>query len=252
MLRIPRRPDLGEQIAKERRILRLVNGYLSVQVPDWKIATDKLVAYPLLDGAPALTYNAETFEVHWQMDKESPNYTPSLALVLAQLHNIPEQEVARNGLKIVAPENLRAEIADRLHIVKSELGIGAERENRYRKWLDNDALWPDFAKFIHGDLYAGHVLTHINGQVCGIIDWSTAHVGDIAQDFAGHLTVFGEESLKTLIAEYQRQGGKIWDKLFEQAIERAAAAPLAYGFFAVETQDDAHISAAKAQLGAER
>ena len=43
----------------------------------------------------------------------------------------------------------------------------------------------------------------------------------------------------------------IKDKLFEQAIERAAAAPLAYGYFALETQDEIHLSAAKLQLGVE-
>ena len=84
-----------------------------------------------------------------------------------------------------------------------------------------------------------------NGQVSGIIDWSTAQISDIAMDFSGHVTVFGEESLKTLISEYQKQGGDTWDKLFEQTIERAAATPLAYGQFAIETKDDRHIEGAK-------
>lgn len=251
ILRIPRRHNLGNQIAKEKCILQLVSKYLSIQVPDWKIATPKLVAYPLLDGKPALTYDAQTYEVTWNMDKDSPHYIPSLAKALVQLHNIPEEQVAVNGLKIVKPESLRSEIADRLQIVKSELGISYELETRYQKWLDNDALWPHFTRFIHGDLYAGHVLTSQNGCVSGIIDWSTAHVGDIAQDFSGHATVFGEESLKALIAEYIKQGGKVWDNLFDQTIERAAAAPLAYGFFAIETQDETHIIGAKAQLGVE-
>ncbi|GIU32815.1 hypothetical protein TUM3792_45520 [Shewanella sp. MBTL60-007] len=62
---------------------------------------------------------------------------------------------------------------------------------------------------------------------------------------------FGEESLKNLIAAYEKQGGEVWDKLFEQAVERAAAAPLAYGYFALETQDEIHLSSAKLQLGVE-
>ncbi|HEY8401229.1 MAG TPA: phosphotransferase, partial [Cytophagaceae bacterium] len=139
--------------------------------------------------------------------------------------------------------------ANRLQTVKSELGISNELETRYNKWLDNDKLWPDFTRFIHGDLYAGHIMATKEGIVSGIIDWSTAHINDISQDFSGHVTVFGEESLKHLINEYQKQGGKVWDKLFEQTIERAAAAPLAYGSFAIETQDETHIHAAKAQLG---
>ena len=251
LLRLPRRSDLGTQIETEKRILKLVQKYLSVQVPDWKIATPELIAYPLLDGNPALTFDAQTYEVTWNMEQDSPLYTPSLARILVELHRIPEQEVIANELKVVKPENLRTEIQDRLQLVKSELGISTALENRYRKWLDNDSLWPDFTRFIHGDLYAGHVLTSKAGNVSGIIDWSTAQVSDIAQDFSGHAAIFGEESLKVLIAEYEKQGGKIWDTLFEQTLERAAAAPLAYGFFAVETQDEVHIKGAKAQLGVE-
>ncbi len=249
LLRIPRRPNLGEQIAQEKRILRLVGNHLHVQVPDWQIATEELVVYPLLDGKPALTYDAETYEVYWNMDKDSPHYIPSLAKVLVQIHAIPKEEVVRNELKVATPESLRTEVSERLQLVKSELGMKNELESRYKKWLDNDTLWPNFTKFIHGDLYAGHVLTQADGQVCGVIDWSTAQIGDIAQDFSGHVTVFGEESLKALISEYEKQGGEIWDNLFDQAVERAAAAPLAYGFFALETQDEGHIKAAKGQLG---
>lgn len=249
LLRIPRRDDLGEQIEKEKRILQLAKKHLSVQVPDWQIATPKLVAYPLLKHRPALTFDAATYEVSWHMDQGSPNYVPSLAKALAELHSIPEEEVIENDLKILKPVELRPEIADRLQLVKSELGIGEELEIRYRKWLDNDVFWPDFTCFIHGDLYAGHILTSNDGVVSGIIDWSTGQISDPAMDFSGHMTVFGEESLKLLITEYEKQGGKVWDKLFEQAIERSAAAPLAYGFFAVETQDEAHIAGARAQLG---
>lgn len=249
LLRIPRRENLGEQIATEKRILDLVSKHLSVEVPNWKIATEKLVAYPLLNGKPALTFDAKTYEVTWNIDKDSPNYVSSLANVLVQLHSIPESQAVQNNLKVMKPSDLRNEIADRLLLVKSELGISKELENRYQKWLDKDSLWPNFTRFIHGDLYAGHVITNGKGHVTGLIDWSTAQVSDTSQDFSGHVSIFGEESLKKLIFEYQKQGGQVWDNLFEQTIERAAAAPLAYGFFAIETQDENHIIGAKAQLG---
>lgn len=249
LLRIPRRNDMGEQIEKEKRILELVKKHLSVEVPDWQISSPELVAYPMLKYNPVLTFNAETYEVSWHMDKDSPKYITSLAKTLVEIHSIPEIEVWGNDLKIMKSSNLRPEIATHLQLVKSEIGISEQLETRYRKWLDNDALWADFTQFIHGDLYAGHVLASKEGIVSGIIDWSTAHIGDPAIDFSGHATVFGEESLKVLIMEYEKQGGKVWDKLYEQTLERAAAAPLAYGFFALETQDESHIAGAKVQLG---
>lgn len=249
VLRIPRRSNLRDQIATEKRILQLVSNSLSVQVPQWSIANEELVAYRLLNGKPALTFNAETYEVFWNIDKNSFRYIQSLAKVLVNLHSIPYENVVQNNLKVLTPTEVRNEIAERLYAVKTELGISKELENKYLTWIDNDLLWPNFTKFIHGDLYAGHVLTHPNGEVCGIIDWSTAQISDIAQDFSGHVAVFGEQSLKLLINEYQAQGGTVWDKIFEQSVERAAAAPLAYGYFALETKDDAHLEAAKIQLG---
>lgn len=249
VLRIPRRSNLGNQIANEKRILQLVSKFLSVQVPQWSIANDEVVAYRLLKGKPALTFNAETYEVFWNIDKNSFQYIQSLAKTLVMLHSIPQEDVVQSKLKVLTPDQVRNEVSEQLYMVKSELGISSELEKRYRNWIDNDGLWPNFTKFIHGDLYAGHVLTLPNGEVCGIIDWSTARISDIAQDFSGHVTVFGEESLKLLINEYQKQGGTVWEKLFEQSIERAAAAPLAYGYFAIETKDKTHLSAAKIQLG---
>ncbi|ENK7566457.1 macrolide 2'-phosphotransferase Mph(E), partial [Acinetobacter baumannii] len=38
-------------------------------------------------------------------------------------------------------------------------------------------------------------------------------------------------------------------KLYEQTLERAAASPLMYGLFALETQNESLIVGAKAQLG---
>ena len=248
LLRIPRRDDMGEQIEKEKCILDFVKNRLSVGVPDWKIASPELVAYPLLADKPVLTFDENTYELSWNIDKSNSKYVSSLAKILVEIHSIPEIEVRENHLKITNPSDLRGEIANHLQVVKSEIGISEALETRYKRWLDNDTLWPNYTQFIHGDLYAGHVLTSRDGIVSGIIDWSTAHVGDPTVDFSGHATVFGEESLRLLIMEYEKQGGKTWDKFYEQALERATAAPLAYGFFALETNDENHIIAAKAQL----
>src|SRR5690606_41134334 len=122
------------------------------------------------------------------MDANSRNYVPSLAKGSGELPGIPVDDVLENGSTVMNSADLRPEIAARLQLVKSELGISAELENRYQKWLDNDVLWPDFTAFIHGDLYAGHVMADPEGVVSGIIDWSTGHVSDPSQDFSGHMT----------------------------------------------------------------
>lgn len=204
VLRIPRRADLGRQIMQENKIINLAKKYLSVAVPDWKIANPEMVAYPLLKHKPVITYDAKTFEVTWNMDKNNPVFVPSLAKLLVALHGIPTQETAELGIKSLTSDMLRLEILERIKLVKSELGIGSDLENRWRHWLDNDQLWPEFTCFIHGDLYAGHILAANNGEISGVIDWSEGQVGDPTMDFSGHMAVFGEESLKELIKAYEK------------------------------------------------
>lgn len=249
LLRIPRQNDMWKQIEKEKKILELIKKHLIVEVPDWKIVSPKLIAYPLLKNKPALTIDPKNHDITWNINKNATTYITSLAKTLIEIHTIPETEVIENNLKVMHHSELRLEIATQLQVVKSEIGICNKLEIRYKKWLDNDTLWPNYTHFIHGDLYAGHVLVSSVGSVSGIIDWSTAHIGDPSIDFSGHMTVFGEESLKKLITEYQKQGGEIWDKLYEQSIERAAAAALAYGYFAIQVQNLNHITGAKVQLG---
>jgi len=248
VIRIPRRNDLVEQIETEKRILGLAGKHLSIAVPDWKIASSSLIAYPLLENNPVVTFDAETYDVHWNIDHQDSIFIPSLASVLVDLHRIPEQEAKALGLKVCTPGMLREEVLNNVEIVKSELGIGKALENRWRSWLDNDRLWPEFTTFIHGDLYAGHILAAKNGEISGIIDWSEGQIGDPSMDFSGHIAVFGEESLKELISIYEKLGGKVWNHMLEQTVERHAAAPLAYAMFAINTNSNEHIEAAKAQL----
>lgn len=251
VLRVPRRDNLAEQIEKEKRILNLAKKHVSVAVPDWQVTSAALVAYPLLEDKPVITFDAETYEVTWNIDQNEPRFDRSLASVLVALHQIPIQEAAVAGLKVLTPEMARQEILERIETVKRELGLGTALEFRWRKWLDNDRLWPDFTTFVHGDLYAGHILATKEGRVSGIIDWSEGQVNDPSIDFAGHISAFGEERVKGLISEYQQLGGRVWNKMFEQTVERHAAAPLNYGLFAVISKNDTHIKAAKAQLGLE-
>lgn len=249
VLRIPRRNNLAEQIDKEKNILNLAKKHLAVAVPNWEIASSTFIAYPLLANEPVFTYDAKTYEVTWHMAQDNPHFVPSLAKVLVELHQIPAIETKALGLKILTSETMRQEVLEKIEIVKSELGISSDLETRWRRWLDNDNLWPNFTTFIQGDLYAGHILATKNGIITGIIDWSEGQVSDPSTDFSGHFSVFGEESLKRLIVEYERLGGRVWNKMFEQTVERHAATPLNYGYFAVITKNIAHMEGAKVQLG---
>ncbi|GAB1351716.1 MAG TPA: macrolide 2'-phosphotransferase [Candidatus Rifleibacterium sp.] len=248
VLRIPRREDLADQIQHEKNILNLVKKHLSVAVPDWKIASPRLVAYPLLENRPVITFNAQNFEVSWHIDQNENQIVSSLATILSQLHKISVSEATVSGLKVLSTQQARQEILDNIDEVKREIGIRPELESRWRKWVETNTYWPDFSVFVHGDLYAGHILSDRSGKISGLIDWSEAQVSDPAIDFSGHLAVFGEKSLKELISEYEKCGARVWTTMFAHTCERHAASPLKYGVFAMKTGVAEHLDAARNQL----
>lgn len=250
VLRIPRRDDVQPKIEREARILDFVKRRLPVEVPDWQVRAPGLVAYPMLTEPMALVFNAKTHAVTWNIDQEAEAYVTSLAEVLVALHASPVAEAVAAGIPASSPEETRRKVLKDLEHVKQEIGIGQELERRYRHWLDNDKLWPDFSVLTHGDLYVGHVTAAADARVSGVIDWTEAEISDPAIDFAGHLAAFSPKSLERLVAAYELAGGRTWPAMLEHIKERHAASPIRYGIFAISAGDEQHLAAAKAQLGA--
>jgi macrolide phosphotransferase len=249
VLRIPRREGMGSQIEREAAVLGLVRRHLPFAVPDWKISAPQLIAYPTLKNELVIRSDLETGELTWNMNRDNPRFADSLANALVRIHSIPVAEAEAAGAKSSSPEVVRSDLLRSIDDVKGELGIGPSLERRWRRWVEDDQIWPGFSTFIHGDLFAGHILVDAHGEISGIIDWSEGQVGDPATDFAGHAAVFGEEALRELISRYERLGGAIWDRLYEHTLERVAATPLVYAEFALRNGLDDHIDAARAMLG---
>ena len=250
VLRLPRRADVMHRAAYERRVLAFLKPRLPIAIPDWQVFSNDLIAYPLLPGQPALTFDSTTYAVTWYMDQHAPAYPAKLAHILSILHKIPPSKAQDEGIEYLAPKAYREDTANKLERVRRELGIHAALDQRLQAWLKNDALWPNHSVFTHGDLYAGHILVDENAHPTAVIDWTEARYSDPAIDFVGHLNVFGMESLKALLKEYEDLSGQMWPCMVEHITERAAAAPVFYGIYALNTQDPNHIQAAGAQLNA--
>ena len=247
ILRVPRRKDLFSQIQKEQSSLNFLKTKVSFDVPDWKVVTRELVAYPLLPDRPALEVNPLSQEFTWNIDLNSQLYTESLGLILVELHRLTD-EAKKLGVEVKTPETVRRDFLDDLQLIQTELGVPANLENQWRSWIDDDTYWPSFASLIHGDLYAGHTLVDSAGRISGIIDWSEMQIGDSSTDFAGQYVALGEAQLDQLLSVYQATGGKTWPPMKEHIIQRASAAPLKFAVFALNTKNDELILAAKEQL----
>ncbi|AGA28015.1 macrolide 2'-phosphotransferase [Singulisphaera acidiphila] len=251
VLRIPRRPDVWPRAENEARVLDLLKGRLPVEVPDWRIATPDLIAYPRLAGTTAVTVDPVTKEPTWNIAKDNPAFVESFARTLAALHGIDPAEAAAAGLKVSSPEEARRAFADDLDRVKREIGIGESLWRRWRTWLDDDASWPPFTTLVHGDLHVGHVLVDETSRATGLLDWTEAEVSDPAIDFIFHLMGFGESGLERLLDEYEAAGGRTWPGLRRHVDERLAAFPIKYALFALTSGQDERLAAIKEQLGAD-
>ncbi|KEK22800.1 macrolide 2'-phosphotransferase [Bacillus gaemokensis] len=251
VLRKPRRPDVIERGALEGNILQLVQKHLPVTVPNWKINTPELIAYPLVEGTPAAVIDLEIQNYVWHIQNNPPSMTfiQSLAKSLVALHSIDYDEATQYGIEVLQPAEAKQLLIERMQQIKLQLGVSDTLWDRWQKWLADETYWPKYSAFVHGDLHPPHILVDKNDKVTGLLDWTEAKVTDPATDFTLYLTIFGEGNLKILLNEYEKAGGKVWPKMFEHIIELGAAYPVMIGLFALQTKEEAHMEMARGALG---
>lgn len=247
VLRIPRRRDVSEKLDEERRILAYVGPRLSVAVPRWAVCTDRLVAYRRLPGEPGLTLDRDGQPV-WHIDPSSPEFAAALGRFIAELQALNRAEAASAGVPFSTARQVRSEWRGHLESVRAEFDIAPGLDARFEDWLARDELWPEFTAFTHGELYAAHVLIDTPGRIVGVLDWTTAKVGDPATDFTVQL-MMGSDAFHATVRAYLEAGGASHPNLAERCAELAAAAPLLYGAFALKSGVPEHRAAAAAQLG---
>ncbi|MEY8370249.1 macrolide 2'-phosphotransferase [Aerococcaceae bacterium 50-4] len=251
VLRVPRRDEVFEKAKLEKAILDLVNQHVStVEVPNWTVFDRQLIAYKSLAGTPAVTTDMETYENHWLFDVENvpTTYTRSLAEALVAIHQMPVANVEEIGIKRQTAAELRANMQARIDAVKAKYTVHQSLLNRWETWLNDESLWPNQVGFYHGDLFPGHILLAENHKVSGIIDWTEAQVGDVANDFTAHFLLFGEQALADLIQAYKQAGGYTWPKMKEHIIELLSIQPITIAEFAESSGNEDYAKAAADML----
>jgi len=251
VLRVPRRAEVGAKVEREARALAMLGRRLPFAVPDWRVADAELVAYPLLEDSTAILLQPGSATPEWAVRQDSEIFARSFASALAALHAVPIAAAEAAGMLVRTPTQARQDVAADIDRVRRELAVNERRLLRWQRWLDDDSSWPDFCVVVHGDLYVGHVLVDNTERVSGMIDWSEARVDDPAIDMASHLMVFGEAGLAKLLLTYEAAGGRVWPRIAHHIAERLALGSVTYALFALESGNEEHLAAAKAQLAAE-
>ncbi|MGB3287467.1 macrolide 2'-phosphotransferase [Mycolicibacter algericus] len=250
VLRLPRRADVVAGMAAEARVLGLVGPVLAadgIAVPDWRIRSPELVAYPALTGAPGLTLNDDGGP-DWHMDPASPDYAVRLGRLLARLHSITGEQAAAAGVEVRTPEQVRQSWRDDIAEVRSEFTVAPELAEAWQGWLADDTCWPDQTVMTHGEIYPAHVLLAEDGTLVGLLDWTTARVDDPARDLAAQYGAAGEEMLQATLAAYAQAGGQVRPGLAAQTRRLWHASSIGYARYALTTRVEGDVAAAAAML----
>ena len=172
VLRIPRRAEVLSRAAVEGRLLAHLAPHLDVAIPDWRISTARLIAYPLLPGTPGLTVDPDG-SVRWHLDMASTEYALTLGIFLAQLHAVDPVAAAATGIPSRTPEQVRAGWREDLARVAEAFPIAPALRERWEAWLAKDSYWPDLSVLTHGEVYPGHTLVR-GERLSAVLDWTTA------------------------------------------------------------------------------
>lgn len=247
VLRMPRRDDVSAKLGEERAILDFVRPQLPVAVPEWRIQTPELIAYPLLPGFPGLTLDDDGEPV-WHFDIASEVHADSLARLIAALHGLDPAQAKAAGIPREHPEDVRARWRADLHRVCAEFEVSEDLLGGWRAWLADDGLWPTETVFTHGELYPAHLLLDEREEIVSVLDWTTAKVSDPAIDFAFHCMISSADIFERTVALYTELTGRTEPRLAERCAALLSAGPLNYGIYALVTGNPDHRAAAAEML----
>jgi aminoglycoside phosphotransferase (APT) family kinase protein len=236
IVRTPRRPDVIAATRGEAAVLRLVAPRLPVAVPHWRVHTDEVIAYPRLDGIPAVTL--DTGAPVWnRIDPAAPSasFIESFAGALAALLAIPAAEVRAAGIPVKTAAEERASMTRAIEMTREALQPPAELVARWHAWLGSD--WPTGRALSHGDLHPGHMLLDDDGRLTGILDWTEAKLADPSIDIAMFFGCFGRGPTEALVARLTELGAPTWPGLVDHAAERWAIGPAVGAEWALRTNN---------------
>jgi aminoglycoside phosphotransferase (APT) family kinase protein len=187
VFRFPRRQFSVDLLLNEISLLPYIQKYISLPVPlptfigsptpeyPWPFA-----GYKLLSGETADRYALTREERH--------AFVKPIAIFLKELHHININELQARGAPF---DSLgRVDISVRLPKILDYLNkideIKCFDTHSLREFAINFKLNTkiDFNCFVHGDLYARHILIKDRKNISGIIDWGDTHIGNAAVDIA--------------------------------------------------------------------
>lgn len=206
VFRFPRKPECGEQLDLERRVLEMAARALppTVQVPRLEVVRQPSAfalpfgRYRYLDGLDATLLDPSL----------SPLAARDIGAALASIHSIPVSEAREVGV----PESEFDELTENQwfkHSLDVALGLrGLDHTvDEAIDWVESVRLsiptYDGRVRMTHNDLSPDHLLVDRNsGALTGIIDWTDAALGDPARDFVALVAWQGWQFTERAISAY--------------------------------------------------
>jgi aminoglycoside phosphotransferase (APT) family kinase protein len=223
VFRFPRRRIAAGLIEREIRVLPHLAPHLSLPIPAPLFAGKPEAAYPYAFAGYPRIPGITTCQTDLSDAERARNAAP-LARFLAQLHKIPVDEQTR--AEGPGDDIERANIAKRAPHVQERLralapqlaGVDVDALLARLDWL---AVIPPRAEppcWVHGDLYARHLLLNDDRCLCGVIDWGDVHLGDPALDLSIAFSFLPPNARDTFRQVYGPIDAATWDRAQFRAI----------------------------------
>jgi aminoglycoside 2''-phosphotransferase len=208
ILRIAKHTDAMAGHLKEQDLLPLLQKHLPFQVPQpiWRAGPSDFFPFGVV-GSRRIA--GIPFSLNLVPHVKLNGIAQDLARFLAALHKIPLTEMFALGLKAPdEPESLRAAVMPTLqtYLAEEEYEKIALWWERYLSSQVRDSYTP---RLTHGDPWGENIILNetLTG-VGGIVDFETAGIGDVAQDFAAQ-KYLGADFLNQVLEHYQKFGGAL-------------------------------------------
>ncbi|HEY0706177.1 MAG TPA: macrolide 2'-phosphotransferase [Polyangia bacterium] len=252
VVRCPRRQDVVTSAAVEAKALAFLAPHLPVAIPEWRLHTNDVIAYPRLPGTPALTMNPDGTPHFNVVDPGSPSdgFVDSVATFLAALQGIDTAAARAIGVPVRSMTEVRSTWAATMMSTRAVLAPSEASWARWQRWLANDEFWPTHVTWSHGDLHPGHMLLNESGRMTGVLDWTEAAVGDPGVDLAMFYGCFGAAAFARLHDRFVRAGGRVWPGLSQHVAEQWFAFPAHGAAWAMRTNNPGVLEFARNTLRA--
>lgn len=199
IFRFPRYATGVEQLNREIRLLRIISNHVSLRVPhpiyhalDNDSETHAFMGYIMMNGEPL---EAEKLSrIH--DENALRRIAGQLSNFLIELHNVDLRHMAwmeKEHDPLYEWSDLYRRIQEKLYPYMKERAC-KRTERHFTHFLANEANAAIAPSVIHGDFGASNILYEpSNGQIAGVIDFGSAHIGDPAVDYAALLASYGEK-----------------------------------------------------------